>query len=245
MFGRRARTRDWISWLEHRRFAGAIGLTRLPGLWLASLASDLATIRASGAASLVSLTGTGELRWAGSGDFGAAVARAGLAWYHLPIRDFGVPDAGFEAAWRLAGPCLCRELEAGERVVIHCYAGLGRAGLVAARLLIEFGEPPERAIGLVRRVRPGAIQTARQEAYLQSLTDRRPASPMAVEARSLTAPRARRSAGNPSCRAAGGGVPAALRRRGWILMNGRRRTYCAPRQRLSRSLPGFGPTRGG
>jgi protein-tyrosine phosphatase len=176
MFGRRDRAGDWISWLQHRRFAGAIGLTRLPGLWLSSLASDLATIRASGAASLVSLTQAGELRWAGSGDFGAAVARAGLAWHHLPIRDFGVPDAAFEDAWRRTGPRLCQELEAGERLVIHCYAGLGRAGLVAARLLIEFGEPPERAIGLVRAVRPGAIQTAGQEAYLQALSDHRAAS---------------------------------------------------------------------
>jgi protein-tyrosine phosphatase len=171
MFVRRARSADWISWLRHRRFAGAIGLARMPGLWLRSLTGDLAAIRASGASSLVSLTPAGELLWAGFGDFGAAVARAGLVWYHLPIRDFGVPDAAFEDAWRLAGPRLCRELEGGERLVLHCYAGLGRAGLVAARLLIEFGEPPERAIDLVRAARPGAIQTAAQEAYLQSLTD--------------------------------------------------------------------------
>lgn len=176
MFARRARAGDWISWLRHRRFAGAIGLTRLPGLWLCSLADDLATIRASGASSLVSLTETSELRWAGPGDFGVAVARAALAWYHLPIRDFGVPDATFEDAWRSAGPHLRRKLQAGERLVIHCYAGLGRAGLVGARLLIEFGEPPARAIGLVRAARPGAIQTAEQEAYLQGLTTTKVAS---------------------------------------------------------------------
>ncbi len=177
MFARRAREGDWISWLQHPRFAGAIGLTRLPGLWLRSLTDDLATIRASGASSLITLTQAGELRWAGRGDFGAAVARAALTWYHLPIRDLGVPDAAFEDAWRTVGPRLRRELESGHRLVIHCYAGLGRAGLVAARLLIEFGEPPERAIDLVRRVRPGAIQTAEQELYLRSLTGTRAASP--------------------------------------------------------------------
>ena len=53
--GRRVR-RARIRWLEHPRFAGAIGLTRMPGLWLRSLAGDLATIRACGASSLVSLT---------------------------------------------------------------------------------------------------------------------------------------------------------------------------------------------
>jgi ADP-ribosyl-[dinitrogen reductase] hydrolase len=166
---RRARRGLGIRWLEHQRFTGAIGLTRMPGLWPRSLADDLATIRACGASSLVSLTRKAELRWAGAGDFGAAVARAGLVWHHLPIRDLGVPDAAFEDAWRVTGPQLRRELEAGRRLVLHCYAGLGRAGLVAARLLIEFGELPERAIGLVRAVRPGAIQTAEQEVYLEAL----------------------------------------------------------------------------
>jgi ADP-ribosyl-[dinitrogen reductase] hydrolase len=127
-------------------------------------------IRASGATSLVSLTEPRELRWAGPGDFGAAVARAELSWYHLPIRDFSVPDAGFEQTWSSVGAELRRRLVAGERLVIHCYAGRGRTGLLAARLLIEFGEPPQRAIGLVRRVRSGAIQTYEQEAYLRDLS---------------------------------------------------------------------------
>jgi len=160
---------EWIAWLQHHSFGGAIGLARLPGIWLNSLAGDLAVIRASGATSLVSLTEPRELRWAGPSDFGAAVARAELSWFHLPIRDFGVPDAGFEDTWRSAGAELRRRLVAGERLVIHCYAGLGRTGLLAARLLIEFGEPPQRAIALVRRVRSGAIQTHEQEAYLWEL----------------------------------------------------------------------------
>jgi len=32
---------------------------------------------------------------------------------------------------------------AGEAIVIHCRGGLGRTGIVAARLLVEFGEDPE------------------------------------------------------------------------------------------------------
>ena len=175
MFARRARAKRWINWLRHRSFSGSIGLTRLPGIWLNSLASDLATIRASGATSLVSLTEQRELRWAGPGDFGAEVARARLVWYHLPIRDFGVPDIGFEHAWHVAGPALRRKLARGERLVIHCYAGLGRTGLIAARLLIEFGEPPQRAIELVRAARAGAIQTPMQEAFVFGLA-RPPAS---------------------------------------------------------------------
>jgi protein-tyrosine phosphatase len=180
MFVRRVRSAEWINWLQHRSFAGSIGLARLPGIWLNSLARDLALIRASGATSLVSLTELRELRWAGPGDFGAAVGRAALSWYHLPIRDFGVPDARFEQAWHGAGAELRQRLVAGERLVVHCYAGLGRTGLLAARLLIEFGEPPQRAIDLVRAVRSGAIQTREQETYLSGLS-RIAGSPAALD----------------------------------------------------------------
>jgi protein-tyrosine phosphatase len=159
----------WISWLVHPAFAGAIGLARLPGKRLQSLAEDLAEIRASGATTLVTLNPWPELRRLGYGDFAAEVTRAGLAWHHLPIQDFGVPDAAFEIAWQERGPRLRQRLRQGDAIVIHCYAGLGRSGLVAARLLLEFGETPERALELVRAARPGSVQTDEQEDYLFDL----------------------------------------------------------------------------
>lgn len=131
-----------------------------------SVAEDLARIRGEGAMTLVSLVEEHEFRHARVDDFRGAVTGAGLEWCHLPIPDFGVPGSSFEEAWQEAGPGLRWRLAQGGRVVLHCYAGLGRTGLVAARLLIEFGEPPLRAIALVRTIRPGAIQSSRQEAYL-------------------------------------------------------------------------------
>ena len=44
--------------------------------------------------------------------------------------------------------------------------GLGRSGMIAARLLVELGEEPRAAIQRVRQVRPGAIETAAQEDYV-------------------------------------------------------------------------------
>jgi ADP-ribosyl-[dinitrogen reductase] hydrolase len=43
---------------------------------------------------------------------------------------------------------------------------LGRAGTIAARLLIELGEVPEKAIALVRSVRPDAIDDGEQERFV-------------------------------------------------------------------------------
>jgi len=54
-------------------------------------------------------------------------------------------------------------LRSGSDIVVHCKGGLGRAGMMAARLLVEVGVPPEQAIKSVRSVRKGAIETKDQE----------------------------------------------------------------------------------
>ena len=60
-------------------------------------------------------------------------------------------------------------LRNGFDVLVHCKGGLGRAGMIAARLLVELGTPPEEAISQVRSVRPGAIETPTQERYVRQL----------------------------------------------------------------------------
>ena len=57
----------------------------------------------------------------------------------------------------------------GESVVVHCRGGLGRTGLVAARLLVELGESPVSALVRVRAARPGAVETVEQEKYVLQL----------------------------------------------------------------------------
>lgn len=51
-------------------------------------------------------------------------------------------------------------------MLVHCRGGLGRAGTIGARLLIELGMEPETAIRRVRAMRPGAIETREQEKYV-------------------------------------------------------------------------------
>jgi ADP-ribosyl-[dinitrogen reductase] hydrolase len=86
----------------------------------------------------------------------------GLAWWHLPIIDGAAPGGAFEPRWAESGPALHRHLDADERIVIHCHAGMGRSGTVAARLLVERGMAPEQAIRTIRRARPGAIENDEQ-----------------------------------------------------------------------------------
>jgi ADP-ribosyl-[dinitrogen reductase] hydrolase len=93
----------------------------------------------------------------------------GVAWHHLPIQDYAPPDAAFEAAWQVAGAALRQGLRQGGRLLVHCAAGRGRSGTIAARLLVELGEAaPDAATDQVRRVRPGAVETAAQADHVRA-----------------------------------------------------------------------------
>lgn len=164
-----------IAALASRPGRGRIGITFCPGKkqpaaatgsWDRDLALDLDAIARWGASAVVTLVEPHELAELGVADLGTQVVRRQMGWFHLPIADFNVPDVRFEAAWEKHGPSLRRLLVLGFDIVVHCKGGLGRAGMIAARLLVELGEGPEAAIAAVRHVRPGAIETREQERHV-------------------------------------------------------------------------------
>ena len=91
-------------------------------------------------------------------------------WYHCPITDLDAPGTRFEVQFAHIEPELLAQLGRGEKILLHCAAGLGRAGTIAARLLIGARISPEDAIVSIRSARPGAIESKSQEDYLRSLT---------------------------------------------------------------------------
>ncbi len=157
---------------------GLIGMSCCPGRQEAGfdpltsrrdLCGDLATIRDWGARSVVTLTQTHELQLLGVPDLGASTGDYGLQWLHAPIIDLGAPGPDFEAVWRGADPQVYQPLREGGRILLHCRAGLGRTGTVAARLMIEFGAEPQAALTAVRQARPGAVENPEQVEYVLNL----------------------------------------------------------------------------
>jgi protein-tyrosine phosphatase len=155
--------------------SGTLGLCHCPGRngpdgkgrqWQRDLAADLAAIEAWGATTLLSLVEPHEFAKLGVPGFAEAAGRSGLDWHHVPIPDMRAPQSSTIAAWAKSGPAIAAALRRGERVAIHCAAGLGRTGSIAAKLLVEFGVPPAEAILRVRAVRPGTIESAEQEAFV-------------------------------------------------------------------------------
>ncbi len=84
----------------------------------------------------------------------------------FPLRDYGVPLPGQEASLNRILSKAVDRLRGGNSIALHCMAGDGRSGLLAGCLLVELGFSPARALREVRSVRPQAIETERQLAYL-------------------------------------------------------------------------------
>ena len=182
-----------IDSVRPQQSTGRVGMTLCPGKtdpravtasWDRDLDMDLERAVEWGASVIVSLVEDHEFRLLQVPSFGAAVVRHGMKWLHLPIPDQQSPGPDFETNWFSgSGREIKRFLDDELDIVLHCRGGLGRTGTVAAKLLFEYGEHPERAINLVREARrdeharKNTIENEVQEEYVRNLT-RRLSDPM-------------------------------------------------------------------
>lgn len=185
MFGLSSQNPNQIFTLEIPGRSGVIGMAACPGVRLdaprrgnvlKNLKRDIAEFQDWGASGIVTLNEEDELHSLGLGDLGHQLIDAGFWWRHLPIVDMNVPEPDFESVWQVEGQQLSASLAAGERIIFHCLAGLGRTGMMAARLLVDMGMAPDRAIVEVRRVRARAIQTTAQAEYVHQFGNKKTVS---------------------------------------------------------------------
>lgn len=158
---------------------GRIGVTFCPGkvqpssatgAWSRDLPLDIKAIANWGSSAVVTLVEDHELKALKVTGLGAEVERRSMDWLHTPIPDVSIPGPTFEAAWLEIGEGLRDRLRAGFDVLVHCKGGLGRAGMIAGRLMVEMGVDADKAIAEVRKARPGAIETSAQEAHVRRCT---------------------------------------------------------------------------
>ncbi|MEL7645002.1 MAG: DUF952 domain-containing protein [Anaerolineaceae bacterium] len=90
--------------------------------------------------------------------------QAGLDQIHAPVADFSAPPAG---TWNAVLQQVASLLRAGNKVAVHCHAGIGRTGMFCACLAQEVhGLSPQESIEWVRRFIPGAVETEYQKQFV-------------------------------------------------------------------------------
>jgi hypothetical protein len=127
---------------------GQLWLSSMPGRF-ESWATFKAEANERGVQGLVCLNPLHEVA-AGSPDYHGAITSGTLPWRwrHVPMRDFGV--AAGEEQFRTQVLEVADELERGDVLLLHCAAGIGRTGTVAACLLKHLGASRDAALAAVR-----------------------------------------------------------------------------------------------
>ena len=122
----------WIAAVPHGRL-GILGRPRA-GDWLND---EIESWQLAGVTDVVSLLEDFEIRELELSQEGAVAARAGLIFERFPIPDRGIP-AQPEKARRLCAVIAARIRE-GRSIGVHCRAGIGRSGMIAAGVLLQLG----------------------------------------------------------------------------------------------------------
>jgi atypical dual specificity phosphatase len=133
-------------------------------LWVGShpersgeVAGILASLKAAGAGAVLTLTERPL--------DAAALSQVGLAALHVPVENYGAPTL---EQLRTGVAFIDQGRTRGSPTLVHCFAGIGRAGTMAAAYLIHGGASVDDAIAEVRRRRHSScVESSAQHAALE------------------------------------------------------------------------------
>jgi protein-tyrosine phosphatase len=144
-------------------FLAVMGRPRA-GDWAADEFGGLSEL---GIRNVISLLELGEAVELGLAEESSYCANASIAFYSFPISDRGIP-ASPEALSALACETYHR-CAGGGSTLIHCRAGIGRSGLIAAAVLLHCGFDVDDAFARISLARGVPVpDTAEQRQWLET-----------------------------------------------------------------------------
>jgi len=116
------------------------------GEWLED---EISGLRDAGLDTIVSLIEGDESTELGLQQEAALCQAAGMEFISFPVPDRGVPRSDVD--FRSLVHSITSKLRAGNSVAVHCRAGIGRSGLLAACILAALDISPEKAFSMLTR----------------------------------------------------------------------------------------------
>ncbi len=158
--------RPSIYWIDIGA-AGRLGIMARPrsGDWLED---EIHGWQIEGVDTVVSLLEQDEIDDLGLSDEPLLCRVQAIEFIRFPIPDRGLPTS-LDGAATLA-ETLARKINEGQKVAIHCRAGIGRSSTIAACVMLRLGYNADAAFRLIESVRGVAVpDTDEQRAWVTAL----------------------------------------------------------------------------
>lgn len=130
------------------------------------LAAELLALKALKVEGLCSLLDNNEIKHIGLESEGSLCKHLGIDFWHFPISDAQPPKNIAEAHQLILD--LVKHAQAGKKLVLHCYGGIGRSGTIALAVLHHLGYSLEEMMKKATLIRGFHVpQTFSQENWLR------------------------------------------------------------------------------
>ena len=90
-----------------------------------------------------------------------------MTYLNLPIRDMHLPE---ETTFAAFAADIAERLRNGSNIALHCYASIGRSGMLSCTVLGHFGYTSQTALTHVSEMRGTPVpDTAEQAAFIERI----------------------------------------------------------------------------
>ncbi len=144
------------------------GFSKVDGATEDRKSAHLAFLFDQGINLVISLTPEDERENLGVADMPQRMQQAGIDWREVPVVNFGTPEQDQMQQFMDMINDAATRLASGQKILVHCRGGTGRAGKVAAIILMGGGMLADTAITTLRDHRAGCVQTAEQEDFVRA-----------------------------------------------------------------------------